>query len=288
MSSSLYHERFVAPVSTALECPPKAQREALVRTQDLRVEVGERPVLRGVTFSVMRGETVAVIGGSGCGKSTLLRALIGAQAPSGGKVELLHQNLFNLDDEQLDAVRKRFGVVFQSGALFTSMTVGGNVALPLREHTNLDEELISIIVKMKLDMVGLRDCDNLRPSELNDGMRKRVGVARALALDPEVIFYDEPSAGLDPVTTGVTDQLIVDLSKELGVTSVVVTHKLESAFRIANRLVMLYEGKVRAEGTPDELRNSEDPLVRQFIEGNAEGPITFGSRSEYQADLLAK
>ena len=249
---------------------------------------GQRQVLSDVNLSVRRGETLVIIGLSGSGKSTLLRTMIGALPPSRGKVEVFHRNMYRVDEEELNTIRRRFGVLFQSGALFSSMTVGENVALPLREHTNLDPELIALIVKLKLELVGLRGFQAQRPSQLSNGMRKRVGLARALALDPEVLFYDEPSAGLDPITTGVIDKLTIDLAQRIGVTSVVVTHNMESAFRIATHLVMLYEGHVRADGTPDEFRCSDDPLVRQFIEGQPEGPIPLRqSKVKYETDLLA-
>ncbi len=264
------------------------RREIVLRVEDLDVMRGQRQILKGVNLTVRRGETLVVIGVSGSGKSTLLRAMIGALPPARGKVEVFHQDMYGVGEEELNAIRKRFGVLFQSGALFSSMTVGENVALPLREHTNLEPELIALIVKMKLELVGLRGFESQRPSQLSNGMRKRVGLARALALDPEVLFYDDPSAGLDPITRGVIDKLTIDLAERIGVTSVVVTHNMESAFRIATHLVMLYEGHVRADGTPDNFRRSDDPLVRQFIEGEPEGPIRLRqSKVKYETDLMA-
>ena len=262
--------------------------EVLIQVTGLRKAFGGRPVLAGVDLSVRRGEVLVIMGGSGCGKSTLLRHLIGAIEPDEGRVELFGKDLAALDEDGMNALRKRFGILFQSGALFNSLTVGENVALPLREHSDLDEEIIRIVMKMKLELVGLRDFEGLMPGQISGGMKKRVGLARALALDPEILFYDEPGAGLDPVMAGVIDQLILDLSGKLGVTSVVVTHEMGSAFRIADRRVMLYEGRVVAEGTPEEIRSSPDPLVRQFIRGEPDGPIPLRrSRIEYEVDLLS-
>lgn len=267
---------------------PASTREIVLRVDGLDVVRGDRRILSDVSLRVVRGASVVIMGVSGSGKTTLLRSMIGALAPTRGKVEMFHQDIYRLEEENLNAIRRRFGVLFQSGALFSSMTVGENVALPLREHTNLEPELIEIIVKMKLELVGLRGFEALRPSELSGGMRKRVGLARALALDPEVLFYDEPSAGLDPITSGVIEKLTVDLSRKTGVTSIVVTHDMASAFRIATHMVMLYEGNVRIDGTPDELRRSGDPLVRQFIAGEPEGPIPLRqSKVAYETDLLS-
>jgi phospholipid/cholesterol/gamma-HCH transport system ATP-binding protein len=266
---------------------PRKTSEVVVRVTDLHVELGDRPILAGVDLSVYRGETLVILGGSGSGKSTLLRALIGVLPPDGGRVEILGQDIYALDTDALGLLRKRFGILFQSGALYNSMTVGENVALPLREHTGLSDDIIQIMVKMKLELVGLRDFEHLMPSQLSGGMRKRVGLARALALDPEIIFYDEPGAGLDPITAGVIDKLIMDLSRKLGVTSIVVTHEMESAFRIADRMVMLYEGRIVAEGTPAEFRTTPDPLVRQFVNGEPDGPIPLRrSKVDYEDDLL--
>ena len=230
-------------------------------------------VLKDVSFTVARGETVVVIGGSGCGKSTLLRVMAGVYRPDAGRVVFFGQHLRQLAPEGLDAVRKRFGLVFQFGALYNSMTVSENVALPLREHTELADEVVDIMVDMKLQLVGLRGIGEMMPEQLSGGMRKRVGLARALALDPEVLFYDEPTAGLDPVMAGVINRLIADLRSALGVTSVVVTHDMRSAVSLADRILMLHGGRVVAQGTPEEIENSRDPVVKQFISGSPEGPI---------------
>jgi phospholipid/cholesterol/gamma-HCH transport system ATP-binding protein len=266
----------------------KGPGEVLIRVSGLRKSFDDREVLSGIDLEVRRGEVVVIMGGSGCGKSTLLRHLIGAVTPDHGVVELFGKDLATLDEDGLNAIRKRFGILFQSGALFNSLTVGENVALPLREHTDLDDEVIRIILKMKLELVGLRDFEALMPSQISGGMKKRVGLARAMALDPEIIFYDEPGAGLDPVMAGVIDKLILDFSRKLAVTSVVVTHEMGSAFRIADRMVMLYEGRVVASGTPEEIRTSTDPVVKQFIHGEPDGPIPLRrSRIDYETDILA-
>ena len=267
---------------------PRRTSEVVVRVRGLRVAFGGRPILEGLDLDVYRGETLVILGGSGSGKSTLLRVLVGALEPQAGTVEVLGRNIYAIDEEELNAIRKRIGILFQSGALYGSMSVGDNVALPLREHTDFDEEIIRIMVKMKLELVGLRGLESLAPSKLSGGMKKRVGLARALALDPEIIFYDEPGAGLDPILTGVIDKLIMDLSRKIGVTSVVVTHEMGSAFRIADRMVMLFDGRIVAQGTPAEFRASADPLVRQFVNGEPDGPIPLRrSKVDYKEDLLA-
>ena len=261
--------------------------DVVISVEDLVRSFDGHVVLDGVSLKVRRGETMVIMGGSGCGKSTLLRHMIGSLTPDGGRVVLLGQDLNELDEAELNKLRLRFGILFQSGALFNSMTIGENVALPLREHTALDPATIEIIVKMKLEMVGLREHADKMPAQISGGMRKRAGLARALALDPEILFYDEPSAGLDPVTSAEIDQLIIDLSSKLGVTSVVVTHEMDSAFRIASRMAMLDSGRVVALGTPPEIRGSPDPLVQQFINGLATGPITERRlHTNYEQDIL--
>jgi len=248
-----------------------------------------RTVINRLDLAVMPGETLVIMGSSGCGKSTTLRMMIGDYLPEEGSVRIFGQDLTTLDEAAMNELRKRFGILFQSGALFNSMTVADNIALPLREHAELDENVIQIVVKMKLELVGLRDFEHLMPAQLSGGMKKRVGLARAVSLDPEILFYDEPTAGLDPIATGVTDALIRDLSKKLGVTSVVVTHDMGSAFRIADRMAMLYRGKLIALGTPDDIRASSDPRVKQFVEGLADGPIPLRQSSkDYAADLLGQ
>ncbi len=248
--------------------------EPVVRVRNISKSYGKRRILCGIDLVVYRGEIVAIIGGSGSGKSTLLRHLLGLEHPDEGTVELFGLDLAKLDEEAWLSVRRRFGVLFQSGALFGSMTVGENVALPLEEHTDLDPELREIVTRMKLDMVGLSHCLDLMPSELSGGMKKRAGMARAIALDPELMFYDEPQSGLDPVLSAVIDKLIADLNQHLGMTSVVVTHSIESALRYADRIYMLHSGRIVASGTPQEMKQSTDPRVQQFLFGLVEGPLT--------------
>lgn len=249
----------------------------------------DRVILDSIKLDVYQGETLVILGGSGSGKSTLLRLMIGNVRPEGGDVIGLGKSLCNMSKPEMDNYRKSIGVLFQSGALFNSMTVAENVALPLREHTDLPEDIITIVVKIKLELVGLREHADKMPSQLSGGMKKRAGLARAIALDPKILFYDEPSAGLDPVTSAEIDQLIIDLNRKLGVTSVVVTHEMDSAFRIADRMVLLDRGKFIVSGTPDEMKNSADPLVRQFVHGLTEGPLTDRRRAGgYEVDLLAE
>jgi len=273
-------------------------KEAVIEISKLVRNFGAQRVLDGINLDVSRGEIMVIMGGSGCGKSTLLRHLIGSLIPDEGYVKLFGHDTSVMSEKELDEVRKRFGILFQSGALFNSMTVGDNVALPLREHTNLDETTIEIMVKIKLELVGLREHANKMPAMLSGGMKKRAGLARAIALDPQILFYDEPSAGLDPVTSAQIDQLIIDLTRKLHVTSVVVTHEMDSAFTIADRMCMLDKGRVLKLGTRQEfelLRSSkvedmaseQDRLIRQFLRGDAFGPITDRKLgSDYEEDLL--
>ncbi len=270
--------------------------QPVVRVVDLVKRFGDHTVLGGVNLEVHPGETIVVMGGSGCGKSTLLRHMIGSMWAEEGRVELFGQDLSQLDERGLDETRKRFGILFQSGALFNSMTVGENVALPLKEHTNLDQDTIEIIVRIKLELVGLREAVDLTPPEISGGMKKRAGLARAIALDPEILFYDEPSAGLDPVTSAEIDQLMMDLSGKLGVTSVVVTHEMDSAFRIADRIAMLEQGvmlKIAPRAEFEAIRDGEatgdeeTDLIRQFLRGDSEGPITRRRMAGgYEQDIL--
>ena len=248
---------------------------------------GKREVLLGVDLQVHRGETLCVLGTSGGGKSTLLKLGIGAIRPTSGQVRLDGEDITLMNERQLNAVRSRFGVLFQSSALLNSLTVGQNVALPIRQHTRLPLEAVETMVKLKLEQVGLRDAEGLLPSEISGGMQKRAGLARAIALDPDLVFYDEPSAGLDPVATSAIDDLINGLRDKMGITSVVVTHVLESVERIADRVVFLHQGRVLASGTVDALRRDPDPVIQQFLSGSVEGPLTLDSSTTgYYADLL--
>ena len=262
-------------------------QEPIIELRGVTKRFDGRTVIDRLSLAVMPGETLVIMGSSGCGKSTTLRMMIGDYLPEEGSVRIFGEDLSALDEDGMNAIRRRFGILFQSGALYSSMTVGENVALPLREHTDLDPRIIRMVVKMKLELVGLRDFENLMPSEISGGMRKRVGLARAIVRDPEILFYDEPTSGLDPVATSVIDQLVTDLRTKLGVTSLVVTHDMKSAMRIADRIAMLYGGEFIAIGRPDEFRNPTDARVRQFVEGLADGPIPLRvSKTDYLEDLM--
>jgi len=258
-----------------------------IRVIDVTKLYDGQPVLDRICLDVLQGETLAILGGSGSGKSTMLRLMIGNIPYDGGDIVGLGRSLASMTESELADYRRSIGVLFQSGALFNSMTVADNVALPLREHTDLPEETIDIMVKIKLELVGLREHADKMPAQLSGGMKKRAGLARAIALDPKILFYDEPSAGLDPVTSAEIDQLIIDLNHKLGVTSVVVTHEMDSAFRIADRMVLLDRGKFIISGTPQQMKDCNDPLVRQFVYGLTEGPLTDRRRTgTYESDLL--
>lgn len=244
----------------------------MIKITNLDKAFAGRKVLNNINLTIKQGETMVIMGGSGCGKSTLLRHIVGLTKPDSGKIIIKGHDIVSMNESELSEIRKKFGMLFQSGALLNSLTVGENVALPLVEHTKLDRKIINIIVKMKLELVGLTGFENLMPAELSGGMKKRVGLARAIAMDPEMVFYDEPGAGLDPITAAVIDQLIIDLNHKLGMTSIVVTHEMQSAFRIADRMAVLYKGSVVALGTPDEIKKSDHPYVKQFITGSADGP----------------
>ncbi|MCH8805969.1 MAG: ATP-binding cassette domain-containing protein [Planctomycetes bacterium] len=263
----------------------------------------ELTVLNGVSFDVIRGETLVIMGGSGCGKSTLLNCLIGEIEPAAGKIEYFlpdegRVDLAHTDAATADKLRKRFGILFQSGALFSSLTVAENIALPLREHSHVDRAIIDIVVAMKLQQVHMLPHRNKYPAQLSGGQKKRAGLARATALDPQLLFYDEPSAGLDPVTSSAIDELIMDLSGKLRVTSVVVTHEMDSAFRIADRMIMLEQGRIHRigprsefqalrEADPQTLASDEDRLIHQFLCGASKGPLTDAQGlSEYEKILV--
>lgn len=259
-----------------------------IKVEDLIKTFGERRVLDGINLEIYEGETFVIMGGSGCGKSTLLRHLIGALKPDSGKVTIKDKNITQISADELDEVKKDFGMLFQSAALLDSLSVEDNVSLPLREHTKLAPDIIKIMVKMKLALVGLRGFEKHLPSELSGGMKKRVGLARAIAMDPDIVFYDEPTAGLDPVVGAVIDKLILDLSKKLLITSVVVTHDMQSVFRIADRIAMLHKGRILQIGTAEEIKNSQNPIVQQFICGDVEGPIQFLSKGDDYLEHLTK
>lgn len=248
--------------------------EAMISVRSLRVNYGEQEILHGIDFDVLRGETLVILGGSGSGKSTLLRTLVGLERPSSGEIWLKGKNIAVLSRAEMDELRKQIGMSFQGGALFGSMTVGENVALPLREHTRLENSTIEIVVRLKLEQVGLTGFENYMPSQLSGGMKKRAAVARALAMDPEILFFDEPSAGLDPIIAAGVDELILELKKAFHMTIIVVTHELASAFLIADRMLLIDKGSVMAVGTKEQMRSNTHPRVRQFLDRIAEPEIT--------------
>jgi phospholipid/cholesterol/gamma-HCH transport system ATP-binding protein len=247
----------------------------LVSLRDARFAYGEREVLRGIDLSVHRGQVVAIMGGSGCGKTTLLRLIGGQLRASGGVVEVEGRDLAGLSGKDLYVLRKRMGMLFQFGALFTDMSVFDNVAFPLREHTALPAGMIHDLVLMKLQAVGLRGAAKLSPGELSGGMARRVALARAVALDPMLILYDEPFAGLDPISLGIIGQLIRKLNDALGASSVMVTHDVHESLSIVDYIYFVSDGRVVAQGTPDEIRASSDPFVHQFVNAEADGPVPF-------------
>ncbi len=263
-------------------------KEAIIEIKDLVKSFDGRVVLNGIDLNVYKGETLVIMGGSGCGKSTLLRHMVGTHKPDSGTVSIKGNDITKLSEFEFDKIRKIYGMVFQNAALYDSMSVKENIALALYEHTKLDNDIIDIMVKMKLELVGLRGFEKFMPSQLSGGMRRRVGLARALSMDPEIVFYDEPTAGLDPIVAGVIDKLILDLSKKLQITSVVVTHDMKSVFAIADRVIMLYQGKVIAEGAMEDIKNSDDERVKQFVTGSPEGPIQFFRSSEGYLEELTQ
>jgi phospholipid/cholesterol/gamma-HCH transport system ATP-binding protein len=250
-----------------------AQGPALT-IRDLHVAYGEREILHGISFDVLAGETLVILGGSGSGKSTLLRTLVGLESPTSGEVIVRGKNLRGLSEAEWRELREHIGISFQGGALFGSMTVGDNVALPLLEHTKLDPATIEIMVRLKLNEVGLSGYEDYMPAQLSGGMKKRAAVARAMAMDPEILFFDEPSAGLDPIIAAGIDQLLLKLKEAFGITIIVVTHELASAFLIADRMVLLDKGRIVAVGTPAELQASGHPRVRQFLDRVAEPELS--------------
>src|SRR2546429_1510885 len=246
----------------------------MVSVRDLRVSYGEREILHGVSFDVQHGETLVILGGSGSGKSTLLRTLVGLEKPVSGQIWIKGKDIAAISQAELDEIRKKIGMSFQGGALFGSMSVGENVALPLREHTELENSTIEIMLRLKLEQVGLEGFEYYMPSQLSGGMKKRAAVARALAMDPEILFFDEPSAGLDPIIAAGIDELIVQLKRAFRMTIIVVTHELASAFLIADRMLLIDKGNLVALGTPEEMRSSTQPRVRQFLDRVAEPEIS--------------
>ncbi|MBK7463168.1 MAG: ABC transporter ATP-binding protein [Betaproteobacteria bacterium] len=249
--------------------------DILVDIEDLRFSYGGRPVLEGISMKIPRGKVVAIMGGSGCGKTTLLRCIGGQLRPSGGRVRLEKHQVCEMSHKDLYRLRRKMGMLFQFGALFTDMSVFDNVAFPMREHTDMSEEMIRDLVLMKLEAVGLRGAHKLMPGELSGGMARRVALARAVALDPMLMMYDEPFAGLDPIALGVIGQLIRKLNDALGATSIMVTHDVQESLLIVDYIYFISAGRIVAEGTPDEIRASKDPFVHQFIHAEVDGPVHF-------------
>jgi len=259
---------------------PEARKESHLRSGGPAISVrrldksyDDNHVLNDLSFDFERGKVYVIMGPSGCGKSTLLRHMIGAEHQDAGEVLIDGIDIHSDSRRVRDEARRKFGVLFQSSALLNGLTVAENVALPIQRHTDLPQSTIDLMVKLKLELVGMGGALDKYPYEISGGMKKRAGLARAIALDPAIVFYDEPSAGLDPVMIGVIDKLIKDLTSKLGITSVVITHEMPSIFRIADEVLMLWNGRFVFRGTPEALRNSSDPLVRQFLKGDPEGPI---------------
>ena len=248
---------------------------SLVVLRDLHFGYGDRPILEGVTLEVPRGKITALMGASGGGKTTVLRLIGGQYKAQSGSLLFDGEEVSQFNTEQLYAARRRMGMLFQFGALFTDMDVFDNVAFPLKEHTKMSDAMVRDIVLMKLEAVGLRGARDLLPSEISGGMARRVALARAIALDPELVMYDEPFAGLDPISLGTAARLIRQLNDALGLTSIVVSHDLDETFAIADQVIVLANGRIAAQGTPDEVRQSRDPLVHQFVSAAPDGPVRF-------------
>ena len=248
--------------------------DAFLELHQIKKSFGRQMILNNLDLTINRGEAVVIIGKSGEGKSVLLKHLIKLITPEEGEVKIDGEDILKMDFNELSQVRRRFGMLFQSAALFDSMTVAENVGLGLKESRSFSKDVIDNIVMEKLSMVNLTDAADKMPSELSGGMRKRVGLARAIAHSPEIMLYDEPTTGLDPITADMIDNLIVNLNERLNVTSVTVTHDMKSAFKIADRIVMLYKGKVAFDGSVEEVKNTTNAMVKQFITGSSEGPIS--------------
>jgi phospholipid/cholesterol/gamma-HCH transport system ATP-binding protein len=245
----------------------------MIEIKSIFKSFGDNQVLKGIDLTINKGETAVIIGRSGCGKSVLLKLIMGLMKPDAGIISVNGDEVTRMNDNELNKLRQKFGMLFQASALFDSMTVDENVGLGLREHTKLSEEEITGKVKEKLKMVGLSGVEEKKPAQLSGGMKKRVGLARAIAMGPEYVLFDEPTTGLDPIMADVINELIINLRNTLSITSIAVTHDIVSAYKIADRIAMLYEGKIVFVGTPEEVKNTDHPVVRQFIEGNAQGPI---------------
>lgn len=263
------------------------EREVVVRVEGLTAAFGDEVILHDVSFRIRAGEVFVILGGSGSGKSTLLKHIVGLEKPVSGSIEFDGKDVTKLSKKEIYAMRKQMGMLFQGSALFNSFNIFDNIAFPLRQHTKLSEKAIKTLIKMKLEMVGLRGVEHLMPSQLSGGMTKRAGLARAIIMDPQIVFYDEPTSGLDPISAGVINELILDLNRKLGVTSVVVSHDIDSALLIADKVIILFAGEIIAMGTPEEIRSSTDPKVVQFITGSPDGPIPFSvSSKDFIEDLM--
>jgi phospholipid/cholesterol/gamma-HCH transport system ATP-binding protein len=244
-----------------------------IRVVNLHKSFDKNEVLRGVHLEVRQGESMVVIGGSGSGKTVLIKCIIGLMQPDQGEIYVDGLEITSLDEKRMNEVRKKFGMLFQGGALFDSMRVWENVGFGLRQQTRLDEKEIRRIASEKLALVGLKNVEDLTPAELSGGMRKRVSLARAIAVEPEILLYDEPTTGIDPIMADAINDLIIQMKEKLGVTSMTITHDMKSAYKIADRIAMLYQGKIIEVETPEEMKNSSNPFVQQFTEGRSEGPI---------------
>ena len=240
---------------------------------NLHKSFAEHEVLSGVHLEIRQGESMVVIGGSGTGKTVLIRCIIGLVQPDEGEIYVDGTEITSLNEREMNEIRKRFGMLFQGGALFDSLTVWENVGFGLRQHTRLREEEIRRIVSEKLGLLGLRNIEDLMPAELSGGMKKRVSLARAIAMEPEILLYDEPTTGIDPMMADAINELIIRMREKLNVTSIAITHDMTSAYKIADRIAMLYQGKIIEVGTPEEIKSSRSPIVQQFIQGRSEGPI---------------
>jgi len=254
-----------AQAETLHDTQPEARSEPVIEVRDLVTHYGTRKILKGISLDIHRGEIMVVMGGSGSGKSTLMRHMLCLEHPTSGSIEILGREVTTMDDMELNAMRRRIGVAFQGGAMFSSMTVGENIMLPLREHTELDERTMKIMARMKLEVVNLAGFEDLVPSELSGGMLKRAALARSIIMDPQLLFCDEPSAGLDPVVSRALDELILQLRDALGMTIVVVTHELDSAFKIADRITVLDQGEILIVGTVDEVKHSSNSRIQNLL-----------------------
>jgi len=251
--------------------------EPFIQLMDVHKSFNSNFVLRGLDLEIFQGESMVVIGGSGSGKSVLMKHVIGLLKPDKGKVRVAEKYISDMKGKELNDFRKRFGMLFQAGALFDSLTVWENVGFSLLQHTRLPKDEVRRIVKEKLQMVGLQGIEELKPSELSGGMKKRVSLARAIAMEPEILLYDEPTTGLDPIMADVINELILNMRERLNITSLAITHDMKSAYKIADRIAMLFEGQIIQIGTPEEIQQTENPIVYQFITGSAKGPITDGN-----------